>query len=142
MNREEYAEFLKNKSGSFKIGELTQKVIDLLEIEDMNPRSIILTYDRIENHTLKHLQDFKDDEEFYRHISLLPEIIEKPDYVGLHPSNNSIQYIKRYTDISGDILIGIRLRKIGVLFYRSSYKITKKQFNDYLSAGTIKKFKN
>ena len=66
----------------------------------------------------------------------IPNIIKNADYVGLHPTDNSIQYIKRLNKI---MLVGIRLKSLGELSYRTTYPITESQLNDYLRKGRIKK---
>jgi len=61
-----------------------------------------------------------------------------PDYIGLHPKDNSIQYIKRIDEI---MLVGIRIKGTGELSLRSSYPITKDTLNRYIQSNTCWKFK-
>jgi len=65
-------------------------------------------------------------------------IIGNPDYIGLHPSNNSIQYVKK---INENMLIGIRLKPTGDLNFRSTYPISQEKLDSYLKAGTLVEYK-
>ncbi|MCR1899016.1 PBECR2 nuclease fold domain-containing protein [Irregularibacter muris] len=118
------------------IGRLSAEVIDYFNL-NCSPCNIVLWADRLK-YTEKHKTDFKSEQEYYRHIEEIPNIISNPDYIGLHPSNNSIQYIKK---IDENMLIGIRLKPTGDLNFRSAYPITQEKLNSYLKAGTLVKYK-
>jgi len=120
-----------------KIGFLTQEVINFLNLK-LQPCDIVMWYDRVK-YTEKHKKDFDNEEDYYRHIEQIPNIIEKPNYIGLHPRNNSIQYIKRLNKI---MLVGIRIRTEGNLNYRSSYPISDQQLQTYIKSGTAWELKN
>ena len=76
---------LQNKKQILKIGELTQEIIDLLQL-NMNPRNIKISYDRIP-HCNKHKNDFKSEQSYKKSIEVIPTIIKKPDYVGYNKKN-------------------------------------------------------
>lgn len=76
-----------------KIGELTQEVIELLNIQ-RKPCNIVMWQERLK-YTEKHKINFKNEEEYNEAIRNIPNIIKNPDYVGLHPTDGSIQYIKQ-----------------------------------------------
>lgn len=84
---------LKRNKQILKVGTLTQQVIDLLDLVE-KPKDIKIWYDRLE-HCEKHIKDFKSLQSYIRSMESIPEIINNPDYVGLHPKNDSIQYIKK-----------------------------------------------
>ncbi|WP_460000500.1 PBECR3 domain-containing polyvalent protein [Paradesulfitobacterium aromaticivorans] len=85
----------------------------------------------------KHKADFDNDQEFLSHIGQIPNIIKNPDYIGLHPSDNSIQYIKRINRI---MLVGVRIRTGGDLNFRSCYPISEQTLQSYLKSKTVRKF--
>lgn len=94
----------KNKSKNIKIGELSPKVIELLNL-DLKPQNINIWSTRIEEHCEKHKNEYSSLNSYYQAVKSIPLILEKPDYVGIH-NNGNIQYIKKLDDIS---LVGIKI---------------------------------
>ena len=91
--------------------------------------------DRIE-HIKKHsyeTADFSVEEM----CALIPQIIEKPNYLGIKAKDMSIQFIKRYSD---NILVAVRTDSKGKLLFRTMYKITESQLTDYLRKGSAWEF--
>lgn len=115
-----------------KIGELRQEVIDAFQL-NRKPCDIILWYDRIK-YVEKHKKDFKSENDYYKHIEQIPNIIQNPDYIGLHPKDNSLQYIKRIDKI---MLLGVRIKAKGDIFFRSTYPISESNLRKYLNSGTL-----
>jgi hypothetical protein len=101
--------------------------------EFLSNNNFILWEDRFK-YIEKHKYDFKTEDEFYKHIALIPDIIENPDYVGKHPSKNSIEYIKRIDEI---MIVAVRIKDTGNLAFRSAYPLTEKQLSDYISCKTV-----
>ena len=120
---------LQNKSKSIKIGELSQSVINTLNL-DSNPRNIYMWPDRLA-HCEKHKPDFKSDEEYYRSMESIPEIIKNPDYVGLHSNNKGIFYIKK---LESNCLVGVTMDS---LLFRSMYPIKESKLNNYIEKGKV-----
>ncbi len=114
------------------IGTLSQEIIELLNLS-REPGNIILWQDRLK-YIEKHKSDFDSEEEFWTHIRQIPNIIKSPDYIGLHPNDNSIQYIKRINHI---MLVGVRIRTSGDLNFRSCYPISEQTLENYLKCKTI-----
>lgn len=123
---------IKNKP--YPIGRLTQSVINTLGLS-LPETDIVVWGDRIQ-YIEKHKKDFKTEEEFKQHVEAMPEIINSPDYVGLHPKGDSIQYIKK---IDEWMLVGVRIKVKGNLVVRSTYPITQDKLNDYIASGTVKR---
>lgn len=128
-------EFPKKGIKKVKIGELTEKTIKLLKIA-RKPCDIVIWEDRL-RYIEKHKKDFKDDETYYRCMEKIPLILKEPDYVGLHPSDGSIQYIKKINELT---LVGIRLKSTGELCLRSAYRITENQLKYYIESGRVRKY--
>jgi hypothetical protein len=123
--------FLNAGFTSIIIGKLSKEIIALLKL-NRSECNIILWEDRFK-YIEKHIQDFESEEEFRKHISLIPDIIENPDYVGRHPKDNSIRYIKRINEL---MIVAIRIKDKGNLAFRSAYPITESQLDDHLRHGT------
>jgi hypothetical protein len=127
--------FLNAGFTSIKIGKLSKEVISLLKL-NRSECDIILWEDRF-IYIEKHIQDFESEEAFENHISCIPDIIENPDYVGRHPKDNSIQYIKRINEL---MLVAVRIKDKGNLSFRSAYPITEAQLDDYLMYGNTTEY--
>ncbi len=75
-----------------------------------------------------------------KYIDFIPEMIEKPDYIGINPNENdsSIEIIKRYKD---NVLIGIKLDTDGDYLYVSTmHEIQESKIERRLHSGRIKEF--
>ena len=115
------------------IGRLTKEVISLLGL-DRSECDIILWEDRLK-YIQKHIIDFGDSiEDYEKHVELIPEIIQNPDYIGKHPNSRSIEYIKRIDRL---MLVAVRLKVSGNLAFRSAYPIRDEQLKNYIKAGRV-----
>ena len=113
---------IKGKSKNIKIGELSNEVIDILNL-DLKPQNINIWSSRIEEHCEKHKQEYSTPSAYNQAIKSIPLILEKPDYIGLH-KNGNLQYVKRLDDIS---LVGIQILKgSGHLLFRTIFPISEK----------------
>ncbi len=117
----------------YKVGKLTINIIDLLNLSS-EEKDIIVWRDRL-NYIAKHKNDFETEEQFYKHIEAIPEIIQNPDYVGLHPNGKSLEFIKR---IDENMLVAVRLSDKKKLAFRTSYPIKQSKLNNYIAAGRVK----
>lgn len=131
-------EKLSGKSKNIKIGELTPKVIELLKL-DLKPQNIIIWGPRLTEHCEKHKDEYSSVKSYKNAINSIPEIICNPDYVGFHPKNGNIQYIKKLDDIS---LVGIKIIKgKGNLLFRTIFPITEDKLNYYIKTNRVQKLK-
>lgn len=122
-------ENLKTSTKSIKIGELTQDVIDILNLST-KPRNIYMWSDRL-SHCEKHKKDFLTEQEYYESMENIPSIIKYPDYVGIHSNNKGIFYIKR---LDSNCLVGITMDS---LLFRSMYPIKESKLQNYIKQGKI-----
>ena len=125
---------LQNEKQILKIGELTQEIIDLLQL-DAKPQNIKIAYDRI-SHCNNHISDFKNEQSYNKSLGAIPLIIKKPDYVGHNKKNNSIEYIKRMDELT---LVAVRLKQKGNLFFRSIYPISEVKLKNKILSKEYKK---
>ena len=122
----------KGKSKNIKIGELSQDVINLLNL-DLKPQNINIWSTRIEEHCEKHKNEYSSPTAYNQAIKSIPLIIQQPDFIGLHSKNGNIQYIKKLDDIS---LVGIQIIKgNGNLLFRTIFPITDAKLNYSLKIG-------
>lgn len=120
-----------------KIGKFSKKIIDLLNLNILENTEIYIGNQNREHMEKKHSHDYY----YYHH--LLPNIISNPDYVGIEPKNNSIEYIKEVSiDPSVIIKIAIRVSSNGKYFVRTMYNISDHKIQSALNKGYLFKVEN
>ncbi|WP_257847211.1 PBECR3 domain-containing polyvalent protein [Veillonella faecalis] len=120
-----------------KIGKFSKKIIDLLNLDIPENTEIYIGNQNREHMEKKHSHDYY----YYHH--LLPNIIENPDYVGIEPKNNSIEYIKEVSiDPNVIIKIAIRVSSNGKYFVRTMYNISDHKIQSALNKGYLFKVEN
>ncbi len=121
---------------NIKIGELTKEYIDILGL-NIKPRTIIMWEDRFQ-YIHKHIKDFDGDKnQFDVCMSRIPEIIDDPDYIALHPTKGSIEFIKRVDKL---MIVVIRIKQSGSLAFRTAFPLSEEQLNDYIKCGSAIKY--
>lgn len=112
------------------IGCLTEDIIKMFELKYEPDTKIYMDAGR-KKHILKHKDEFTDFEKTYSSIA---KIIKEPDFVGIHPNKQSIEYIKKLDE---NVLVAVRLNdKLNV---RTMYAITEIKLNNYIKSGRTKK---
>lgn len=121
-----------------KLGKIRPEIISFLTDKApqlsgiLNPDIDILFWkDRIK-HTELHKNDFASDKEFYNCLEAIPSIIAEPDYLSVHPKDNSISFIK---DFSSHVSVAVRISSTGALSYRTMYPIMDAQLTNYINRG-------
>lgn len=105
-------------------GELLPKVINALRLA-CAPGPIYIGRPNIIHIREKH-RDIYDT-----HLQDIPLIIECPDYIALHPSWHSIEYIKQMDVL---LLVAVRSNPAGMFFVKSMFKAS---MQDCLAQGTL-----
>lgn len=78
--------------------------------------------------------------DFVTYGDKIPEIISSPDYIGLHKSNGSIEYVKEYKINNDFVKVAVRVSGGGKLFARSLYVLNRSRVQNFIAAGTLKKY--
>ncbi|MCI1951802.1 MAG: hypothetical protein LKJ50_05305 [Clostridiales bacterium] len=125
-------EFKKGKR-CIKVGELTSQVIESLHLDTI-PCNILMKEDRIEHIVNRHRTDFQSEDSFEKYVSMIPEAIQSPDYIGLHPNKKSIEYIKR---VDGLLLVAVRISNGKNLFLKTAFPIKESKLQSYIESGSI-----
>ena len=120
--------------GKLMIGKLTPDVISVLGLSS-DPRDIVMWEDRYQ-YIQKHKGDFQSEDNFFSCVKKIPDVVADPDYVALHPSKGSIEYIKQINEL---VIVAVRLKNTGNLALRTFFPLTQKQLQDYIDSGTAKK---
>lgn len=129
---------IRKKNENIKIGELSEEVINLLNL-NCKPQNIYLLGARIDEHCEKHKAEYSSPTAYDEAIRNIPQIISQPDYVAINQKNGNVQYIKRLTDLS---LIGIKITggNKGLIF-RTIFPITESKLNTNVKNGIYKEIK-
>lgn len=123
---------------SVSLGKLKPELVDF--IVDKKPafegrisdETDILFWSARVKHTEQHRKDFANDEEFERCFRDIPNIIQNPDYISIHPSDESVSFIKDYT---GHVSVAIKVSTDGKLVYRTMYPLSESQLTSYINSG-------
>lgn len=115
------------------IGRLSKNIIEILKL-DRDECNIIFREERL-RHIKKHRKDFMSEDDFYKYVDMIPDIIDDPHYVGIHPKKSSIEYIKKIDHQL--FIVAIRYKPNGNLSFRSFYKLRKVQLDRYLQSKTV-----
>lgn len=121
-----------------KVGEIDNKTIKLLGLSLTPNTPVFIAETNIDHIKSEHPQDFMK----YGHE--LENIISKPDYVSLHPTNGSIQYIKVFFDNEKEehVLVAVRTSKRGIFFIRSLFVMNDDKVRSYNRRNMLKPYKN
>ena len=92
---------------------------------------ILLWVDRIK-HIERHRKDFSSSEEYERCFHHIPDIINNPDYVSIHPNKDSISFIKKFDDHTS---VAVRISSDGRLAFRTMYPLRETQLDNYIKNG-------
>jgi hypothetical protein len=121
-------------SGAKKVGEISEEVKNVLDLELAVGTPIYIGQTNIEHMAREHPVEY---ERFFR---LLPRIISTPDFVGQNPKDGSIEYIKTFPSSSGQYLkLAVRISKDNYLFARSLYEILERTVKNRAEKGTLKR---
>lgn len=88
-------------------------------------------------HTERHRKDFANDKEFEQCMRDIPKIIQNPDYISIHPTDESVSFIKKYTK---NISVAIKISTDGKMVYRTMYPLRDSQLNGYIKNNRAWKY--
>lgn len=69
----------------------------------------------------------------------LSEIISSPDYLGRNPHDDSLEYYKKYGNVTVNIKLAVRPSGKGVYFAKTLYEVNNHSINSFLKKGRIQK---
>lgn len=90
-------------------------------------------------HTERHRKDFDSDEEFERCMIEIPKIIQNPDYISIHPTDESVSFIRKY---SKNVSVAVKISTDGRQVYRTMYPLRESQLQNYIASGRAWSWKN
>lgn len=130
--------FSDNDVKSVSLGQFQQKMVDFIldkkpEFEGrISAQTDILFWKSRLKHTERHRRDFLSDEEFEQCMNDIPSIIQNPDYISIHPTDESVCFIRKY---SKNVSVAIKISTQGDQVYRTMYPLRDSQLQNYIKGG-------
>lgn len=103
----------------------------------IKPNEDILFWKGRVKHTNNHKRDFVSEEEFNKCVEDIPNIIQNPDFISVHPSDESVSFIKQYAE---KVSVAIKISTDGKMVYRTMYPLDESQLDNYLEKGRAWKY--
>ncbi len=119
-----------------KIGKIKKEIIKILGLDLEYDTPIYIGESNYHHMLEKHKQDFI---RFGMHID---NILSNPDFVGINPLDNSLEYIKEYKIENEYIKVAVRVSGRGHYFVKSMYSIPEYRVKKFLHIGRLKKLTN
>ena len=116
-----------------KIGEFSQKIIDLLELNISAGTPIFIADSNIEHMKSSHPDDFS------RYSMDIEKIISNPDYIGKNTKDNSIEFTKEYRLNDEFVKVAVRVSLQNIYYARSMYVLNQNRVKNFIKKETLKK---
>lgn len=118
--------------GAGRVGTLSRQVISALNLPIKNEAPIYLGETNIDHMKRRHPADYA---KYGQHVRL---ILSDPDYVGVNPKDDSIEYVKEF-QLNGEyVKVAVRVSVSGNYFVRSLYVLNTNRVNNFISKGSLK----
>lgn len=114
-----------------QIGIITEDVIQILGLNIPANTPVF-----IGDSNYSHMERAHPDE-FYLYGDRIDLIIRKPDYIGLSPSDGSIEYIKEFRTNNDLIKLAVRVSPSGDYYARTLYAINSKHIENAIQKGYL-----
>jgi hypothetical protein len=115
------------------IGKIKKDIIDALGLSVSPGTPILIGQSNITHMMNSHPIDYALFSPYIR------EILDKPDYVGINPGDNSIEYVKDFSIAGVYVKVAVRVAHSGNYYARSLYMLNKERVHNFIANGTLKK---
>ncbi len=112
------------------IGQFTPAVIDALSLSIPAGTPILLGESNVDHMRRRHPDDFE------KYGGALSAILARPDYVGLHPTDGSIEFVREYSDY---VKVAVRVSASGKFYARSLYVLNPGRVANFIAKGTLRR---
>lgn len=117
-----------------QVGKIDSRVIALLGLTIDEDTPIFLGDSNVTHMKNSHPDDFK---KYGADIEL---ILSSPDYIGINPTDNSLEYVKEYCVDNEFVKIAVRVSASNTFFARSLYILNNNRVHNFIAKGTLKKY--
>ena len=80
--------------------------------------------------------------DYAKYGDCISDILKEPDYVGVNPKDDSIEYVKEYLIDHKYVKVAVRVSTAGRYFARSLYVLNSNRVKNFIAKGTLKKLDN
>ena len=119
------------KSTSRRVGVFEKKIIDMLQLK-MEENTPIYIGDVNETHIKK-----RHPYEYDKYFDCIADIIAEPNYIGINPKDNSIEYVKLFQINKEYIRVGIKVSSNGFFFVRTLHLLSSCNAEKYINNGSL-----
>ncbi|MBE5881216.1 MAG: transposase [Lachnospiraceae bacterium] len=119
-----------------QVGKLSTDIINLLNLNIAPNTPILIGDSNIDHIKARHPYEY---DMYYDRI---PEILETPDFVGINPNNNSIQFVKFFYVVNEYIRVAVKISTNKMCFVKSMHLLSTFNAERYIQKGTLKKLDN
>lgn len=81
----------------------------------------------------------KHPNDYAKYGQYINTILACPDYVGVNPNDNSIEYVKEFVINNDFVKVAVRVSQSGNLYARSLYVLNPNRVKNFVANGTLKK---
>lgn len=114
-----------------QVGSIKNNVINALGLTMADNTPIYLGDSNVQHMNLRHPADYQ---KYGKHI---PAILDDPDYVGVNPSDDSIEYVKEFLIAGEYVKVAVRIAGSGKYYARSLYVLNPNRVRNYIAKGTL-----
>lgn len=112
------------------VGKIKSEVIGVLGLSIEADTPIFLGQSNIEHMMNSHPDDFEAYGEYIR------QILDSPDFVGINPKDQSIEYVKEFIVNNEFVKVAVRVSSAGCYFARSLYVLNSNRVHNFINKGT------
>jgi len=117
-----------------KVGEVSQRIIDLLQLTIEAGTPIYIGQSNISHMKQSHPRDY------LIYGQQIPYIIECPDYIGINPSDGSLEYVKIFLVENESVKVAVRISQGGILYARTIYSRDIEKMTRFINKGYLIKY--
>lgn len=77
--------------------------------------------------------------DYVKYKDEIPNILAAPDYVGVNPTDGSIEYVKEYQVDNEFVKVAVRISTTSKYYARSIYILNNDRVNNFIAKGTLKR---
>jgi hypothetical protein len=78
-------------------------------------------------------------DDYAKYKDEIVNILAIPDYVGVNPTDGSIEYVKEYQVNNEFVKVAVRISTTNKYYARSIYALNNDRVNNFIAKGTLKK---
>ncbi len=120
-----------------EVGVISNKFNNIKNL-DINNNIIYIGEENIEHMKDKHFGTYS------LYFCELENILANPDYIGLNPKDDSLEYVKELfnAEIGEYVKVAVRVSGQGRYYARTMYTLNRNKVNNFIKKGKLFDFKN